>query len=257
MTSATDSNLKHWTNINLIQSAIESGAGRGSARRFSPLNVVEVALCAAVNEFQVPVSVIRGALRGFHDFHRSAVAFYEEYHDVPLLTEPAHLALFPSSRMREIRASLHVFATRSASGERIGSSRPWSEMLSWMRHRRTHGPAAEAELASFDADRRVFESAIERSLRAAEFWAHIRTGPFNRGLPVDAWIVGKGWIHILGLFVNKHGASVELDPPPAVLRHLISEKSIVVDLPDLVVGIGTRMNAGHAVGAPWEQLGAW
>src|SRR5262245_52953619 len=83
LTSATKSNLQHWTTINIIAADMVNTQGRGHHRRFSTFNLVEIELCAAINRYHVPAEVIRGAANIFRAFHIEAVAFHEELTGVP------------------------------------------------------------------------------------------------------------------------------------------------------------------------------
>ena len=76
-TSATKSNLLHWANIKIITPAVEDTAGSGYPRRFSLENLVEVELCAAVNQFRVPATLIADAAQTFRQFHRRNLALTE------------------------------------------------------------------------------------------------------------------------------------------------------------------------------------
>ena len=74
LTTATRSELIHWTNTKIITPAIVDTAGPGYPRRFSLENLVEVELCAAVNRFKVRTTLIADAAESFRHFHRRNIA---------------------------------------------------------------------------------------------------------------------------------------------------------------------------------------
>lgn len=78
LTTATRSNLIHWTNIGLIKADIDDSPGPGYPRRFSLLNLFEAELTAAVNRrFRVPVTVLAGVAQEFRRFHRMSSGVYQ------------------------------------------------------------------------------------------------------------------------------------------------------------------------------------
>src|SRR5689334_16367564 len=77
VTTATRSNLIHWTNIGLITGEVADTEGRGHHRRFSTFNAIEVQTCAAISQFKVPTVKLLGALEALRSFHRNAVANYD------------------------------------------------------------------------------------------------------------------------------------------------------------------------------------
>ena len=77
-TSATRSNLIHWTNTKIIKPDVEDTAGPGYPRRFSRLNLLEVELAASVNRFRVPVTLIGQAVRSLRDFHELAATLWSD-----------------------------------------------------------------------------------------------------------------------------------------------------------------------------------
>lgn len=147
LTSASKSNLLHWSNIGIITPAIEDIGGKGYPRRYSPLNVIEVELCTFVNQFRVPAEVIRGVANVFRDFHYSAVALHEEVEQAPLLVMPPHLALFKSATHRQTTAKSF-----------------WLSQF-------PHHPTEE------DMHR-----AADYAKAMARQWAYLRTGPRVRGI---------------------------------------------------------------------------
>jgi len=81
LTAATRSNLIHWTNIGIITPDLENTGGIGHPRRFSPQNLIEAEIGAALNAFRVPAETIRGGLNVFRLFHRDMLRFEGEMHE--------------------------------------------------------------------------------------------------------------------------------------------------------------------------------
>jgi hypothetical protein len=76
-TSATRSNLIHWTNTGIVRPDIADTAGPGHARRFSIVNVVEAEIGATLNRFgKVRAKLIGDAINRFRHFHQLSVALY-------------------------------------------------------------------------------------------------------------------------------------------------------------------------------------
>jgi hypothetical protein len=74
LTSATASNLTHWTNLGIIKAGVEGTGGRGHHRRFSITNIVEIELAATMNRYHVPMPLIAQGVTGFRAYHELAKA---------------------------------------------------------------------------------------------------------------------------------------------------------------------------------------
>lgn len=207
LTSATRSNLIHWTNIGAIKAAIEDTAGPGYPRRFSALNVIEVELAASLNRFRVPVETITGALNVFRAFHRGAVAVHAEATNAPLVPDRPGGALFGSLEQR--RRAAEAFIRNEAF--RIDSPLP-----------------------------QAMEVAAVRAKEMGEIWGEFRRGSWIRGVP-DPTFQDR----FLGLFVGEAFAAVELDPKN--LRLVIEGSAIVIDLLAVVFSVGQRCGLNGVV----------
>jgi hypothetical protein len=102
LTSATKSNLHHWTREGVIVPDFVRGGGRGVHSRFSTVNLIEIQICAVAIKYRVEVSVLKGMLSVFRLWHRGAVAMYESgIAKQPFLPEPWRLALFKNAEARK------------------------------------------------------------------------------------------------------------------------------------------------------------
>lgn len=148
LTTATRSNLIHWTNIGIIKPGIGDTAGPGYPRRFSLWNLAEVELCAAVNRFRVPVTLVGQALEALRQFHRRKVAVSDNGPLTgPELTQQQANALAEALRLefleRDERLGMSsprdryrsVVAETMASGGPTDITRAVADAAAWMRFR--------------------------------------------------------------------------------------------------------------------------
>lgn len=219
LTSATESNLIHWTHIGTIKAAIPS-AGRGYPQRFSPFNIIEIELAAVINRFKVPTRTIEGALSVFRSFHQGAVAINELQMGTDVLVDPPHLQLFKDSdhrrRIAEAMVRSHLYAT-------------------------TRGPATQE----------MSDRAVAQMRETARVWAAMRTGPLMRGVP------DPSRTEFLGLIMNSGAtegdddlvsASVELNPE---IRKVVEGSAIIIDLATVLFRVGERFSRVSAQMGPW------
>ncbi|CAN5846480.1 hypothetical protein BH24ACI5_BH24ACI5_23090 [soil metagenome] len=209
LTSATQNNLIHWTQVGIIQGSAGESAGRGYKRWFSPFNVIEVELAAVINRFGVPGKTIEGALNVFRHFHHGALAVYGEIEDLPIDTEPSYLRLFKD---REHRA-------------RVVSGFAKGELFA----RTPARPATQKEA----------DQTVDYVKDMARCWAELRTGSLIRGIPDpsrDRRFLG---LFIGGMYAGNDFtyATVALDPR---VQDVIEESAIVIDLANVVFRVGER-----------------
>jgi hypothetical protein len=216
LTSASKSNLQHWLREDIIAGDFSEAGGKGVHRRFSTFNVIEIEMCAAMNRFHVPVSVIRGAANVFRSFHIGAVALHEELSNVPFDVSavrvvtpgcdgsvmPGRVGLIAEQRWRESAAKAFVMDQA----------------------RRVELPILRTQT---DADR-----AREHASKISSAWATLRASSLIQG------IADVALNHFYGLFVCETFADVLVDPTN--LRHVIDGSAIVIDLADVVWRVGQR-----------------
>lgn len=223
LTSATKSNMQHWTTIGLISADMVSADGRGHHRRFSTYNVVEIELCAAINQFRVAAEVIRGATNIFRLFHIGAVALYEETNNVP----------FESSTIRVVTPG----ADGSVMPGRIGLCKDGANrelQAKWFQ--RNYGNHYFR-----DGAKQIAATAEE----AATVWHEVRSGGLIDGK------TNKDWNHLVALFINgEHRSAAEVLIDVSDLRNVIEGSAIVIDIATVVFRIGERCKYGFRL-APW------
>lgn len=226
LTDASKSNLVHWTNTGIIKAAVTDTTGPGHRRRYSPLNVIQAQLATTVNGWGVPAETIRAAMNIFLHFHYGAVAMHEYHSEAQLITNPPHLALFPTSEARRLTALRFMLG----------------------RHPQRIGEDEEQERVRLDASH-------EDAVKMANVWAHIRSGPLNRGA---ADLSAMNTSHFLGLFIQREAgfADVALNPSARDLSNLMGDTAIVIDLAAVVFRVGEHCARLGSPGQPFP-LGAW
>jgi hypothetical protein len=214
LTAASKGELVFWTDAGIIVAGVENVGGSGRHRRFSSLNVIEVELCAVLNGFKLPAAALRAAVYTLQHFHRRALAVQGEMTGAPLVTDPPHLAHFPTLEVR--RSSAQTFLKEQRE-----------------RTRRHADPRAVA--------------AYVRELVTA--WAWVRSGPLSRGEGDASWPHFLG-LFLTGAYVDREHTSafVALDPE---LAEMVQETAIVIDLANVVFRVGERCRRLSCALAEW------
>ncbi len=65
LTSATESNLTHWSKIGLLRADVQETGGRGHHRRFSFRALIEAEIAARLNSLGIPVAGIQALIEIF------------------------------------------------------------------------------------------------------------------------------------------------------------------------------------------------